>query len=869
MNSSPARLRAFRNAPIKQKLRIVILATTAASLLLAGLGIVAADYRIFRRDLERDLSALANIVGDNSTAALVFDDRRVAAETLSALKARPHLVGACLYRLDGAPFASYVRHNAAFACPAAPERQAIVTTAEGLAVSHPVMLDGRPVGALFLLYDLEEVPERVMLFSGIVLLILVLSTGVVVVFSSGLRALIATPIARLAGAAQTVSESGDYGIRVPKESGDELGVLVDAFNEMLARIQARDEELQDARNSLATTLASIGDAVISTAGGRIVLANPAAAALLRWPEAELPGKPIDEVFRLVDEHSRRPIESPVDRTRRDDAVVSSSDNTLVIARDGAEIPIDHSAAPIRQHGRPVGVVLVFRDTTERRHARRDAAYLAAIVESSEDAIIGKTPEGVIQTWNAGAERVYGYTAAEVIGRRMLEILPPDRQHEESDILERMRSGQQMFHFDTVRVRKDGARIDVSLTISPIRDKSGQMLGISHVARDITEQKRAAEQLRHTQKLESLGVLAGGIAHDFNNLLTGILGNASLALEDLPNSPARQSIEAVVAASERAAQLAQQMLAYSGKGRFIVERVDLSAVVRSTLRMIRAAVPAGVELRTNLTEPLPPVEADPGQIQQLVMNIIINGAEAIPEEAAGSVTIVTRAVEIGPGHPELEPGRYVAFEVTDTGSGMDAATKARIFDPFFTTKFTGRGLGLAAVVGIVRGHRGTIDVDSAPGKGATFRILLPATTGGPVEKAPAAPQPPITAKEGGLVLVIDDESVVRKFARHTLERHGFTAVEAENGSRGVDIFRECAGQLRAVVLDLTMPVMSGEEALAQMKAIDGNIPVILSSGFNEHQAVQRFEGKGLAGFLQKPYRSDALVQKVREVLTRRS
>jgi two-component system, cell cycle sensor histidine kinase and response regulator CckA len=868
MNTGPTRLRAFRNAPIKQKLRIVILATTAASLLLAGLGIVGADYRIFRRDLERDLSALADIIGDNSTAALLFDDPRVAAETLSALKARPHMVAGCLYRREGALFASYIRNGSGFVCPAAPEKQSVGSTAQGLAVAHPVMMDGRPAGALFLLYDLREVPERVRLFTGIVLLILVLSSGLVLVFSSGLRALIAAPIARLAGAARTVSESGDYGIRVPKESADELGVLVDAFNQMLARIQARDEELQDARNSLATTLASIGDAVISTAGDRIVLANPAAAALLRWPEAELQGRPINEVFRVIDEHTRGPIESPVDRALRENAVVSSSDNALVIARDGAEVPIDHSAAPIRQHGKTIGVVLVFRDTTERRHARRDAAYLAAIVESSEDAIIGKTPDGIIQSWNAGAQRVYGYAADEVIGRRMLEILPPDRQHEESDILERMRSGQQMFHFETVRVRKDGKLIDVALTISPIRDKSGAMLGISHVARDIGEQKRAAEQLRHTQKLESLGVLAGGIAHDFNNLLTGILGNASLAMEDLPPSPARDSIEAVVAASERAAQLAQQMLAYSGKGRFIVERVDLSAVVRSTLRMIRAAVPAAVELRTDLANPLPPVEADPGQIQQLVMNIIINGAEAIPDDTAGSVTIVTRALDIGPGHRELAPGPYVAFDVTDTGSGMDAATKARIFDPFFTTKFTGRGLGLAAVLGIVRGHRGAIEVDTAPGKGSTFRILLPAVTGAVVENTPAAPPAKTTAQEGGLILVIDDEAVVRSFARHTLERHGFTVLQAENGARGVDLFHEHLGQLRAVVLDLTMPVMSGEEALARMKAVDGNVPVILSSGFNEHQAVQRFEGKGLAGFLQKPYRAAALIQKLHEVLTRR-
>ncbi len=871
------RMPGFRNAPIKQKLLVIIMATTATALLLAGVGMVAADALLFRTSMERDLLALASIVGDNSTAALAFDVPEVARETLSALRARQHIVTACLFQVDGELFARYSRPGSSVDCPNPRPSLDMRPGAGGLVVSRPVVLKGQRIGTLTLLYDRGEVQERLRLYTAIVGLILLLSCVAAFLFSSRLRAVIAIPISRLARAATSVSESGDYSIRVQNDSADELGILIDTFNAMLGRIQSRDIELQNARTSLQTTLTSIGDAVISTdTEGRIIFANPVARSLLRWPGPDLEGSHIDEVFRIVNEFTRAKVESPVQRVLREGIIVGLANHTILIAADGTEVPIDDSAAPIHQNGRVAGVVLVFRDITERRRAQQDAAYLASIVESSEDAIVGKSPDGIIQTWNAGAERLYGYKAQDVIGQPMLQLLPPERRHEESNILERIRAGSRVVHFETVRTRKDGTPIDVSLTISPIRDKTGQIVGASHVARDITEQKRTAEQMRQTQKLESLGVLAGGIAHDFNNLLTGILGNASIALDDLgPGSPARAPIESVISASERAAQLAQQMLAYSGKGRFVLEQIDLSARVRETLPLIKTSIPTTVELRLDLAEHLPVVEADASQVQQLIMNIIINAAEAVPEGRAGTVTIVTRPESIAAdiknqddgNHGEPSPGRYVLLEVTDNGSGMDEHTKARIFDPFFTTKFTGRGLGLAAALGIVRGHRGAIQVISAPGQGTTFRVLLPAAAGATAAgRAENSEEPEARGLRGaGLILVVDDEQIVRSLARHALERYGYSVLLAEDGGRGLDLFRREADRIRCVVLDLTMPVLSGEETLTRMKAVRTDIPIILSSGFNEVQAVRRFEGKGLAGFLQKPYKAAGLVETVRRVL----
>jgi CheY-like chemotaxis protein len=287
-------------------------------------------------------------------------------------------------------------------------------------------------------------------------------------------------------------------------------------------------------------------------------------------------------------------------------------------------------------------------------------------------------------------------------------------------------------------------------------------------------------------------------------------------------------------------------------------------------LIQAAIPRTVGLHFDLAEDLPAIDADPSQIQQLMMNIVINGAEAIPEGQPGTVTIATR-LEIPdeqyvrshtePGSRSLRPAKYVLLEVRDSGSGMDEATKARMFDPFFTTKFTGRGLGLAAVQGIVRGHGGSLDVSTAPGKGTLFRVLLPALKAA-VQPAPQKQSQSAALRGWGTILVVDDEDMVRTFAKQVLEQQGYKVLPAEDGERGLQIFRAESERIRCVVLDLTMPVMSGEETLARMRALRTDILIILSSGFNELEAVRRFEGKGLAGFLQKPYRVTALLETVK-------
>jgi PAS domain S-box-containing protein len=383
---------------------------------------------------------------------------------------------------------------------------------------------------------------------------------------------------------------------------------------------------------------------------------------------------------------------------------------------------------------------------------------------------------------------------------------------------------------------------------------------------LEERRRSEEQLRNAQKLESLGVLAGGIAHDFNNLLVGVLGNAGMAMLELPeDSPARQAIRDIEISAQRAAELTRQMLAYSGRGRVHVEPIDLSQVVEEMSQLLRRVIAKQAQLSLRLRRGLPAVVADITQIRQIVMNLITNASDALGDQP-GTITLETSLVDATPAmlastylNEALPAGPYICLEVSDTGAGMTRETSTRIFEPFFTTKFTGRGLGLAAVLGIVRGHKGAIDVQSEPGAGTTFRVLLPASAR-PAEAATPATHAPL-GHGSGLVMLVDDEESVRGLARRVLERGGYSVLEAESGEEALARLETQAGQVRAIVLDLTMPGMSGEATLQEMRRRRISVPVIVSSGY-----VPEEEGT-LAGvpFLAKPYKPAELIKAVRTAI----
>jgi signal transduction histidine kinase len=377
-----------------------------------------------------------------------------------------------------------------------------------------------------------------------------------------------------------------------------------------------------------------------------------------------------------------------------------------------------------------------------------------------------------------------------------------------------------------------------------------------VLRDVTQRRLVEERLGHAQRLESVGQLAGGVAHDFNNLLQAVLGHLDLALPDLaPGSAARESVEQSAQAARRATDLTRQLLAYSGRGRFVVRQVDLSGLVRENGHLFRASVPHTCAIELRLAEGLPPAEADVGQVQQVIMNLITNAADAIGTQP-GSISISTELREGGPGAlagsrlADVAPSdAYVCIEVVDTGCGMDPPTQERLFDPFFSTKGLGRGLGMSALLGIVRSHRGGLFVESSPGHGTTVRVLFPVSTAAAAQ-APA-PRPAVPAV-AGTVLVVDDEALVRRACQSMLRSMGLKVLAAASGQEAEALLRAHPGEVRFVVLDLSMPGMDGVETLEALLAIEPRLRILLSSGFDEQAAAGRPSAARAAGFIQKPY-----------------
>jgi len=388
--------------------------------------------------------------------------------------------------------------------------------------------------------------------------------------------------------------------------------------------------------------------------------------------------------------------------------------------------------------------------------------------------------------------------------------------------------------------------------------------------------RMEQKLRQSQKMESLGILAGGIAHDFNNLLMAILGNTELAIERATHGEEAVSfLNQVMEATVRASSLTNAMLAYSGRGQFLIEVLDLGELVRGMQGILQGSLPKSLDFQMEL-EPVAPIEADTGQIQQIVMNLILNASEA-SVDSGGSVTIRTRSVDctarhlvgnlVRREHPDywVDPGPYVCLEVEDNGVGMTPEVKERLFDPFFTTKFAGRGLGMAAVLGIVYGHKGVLLVDSDPGKGTRFQVFFPVTTRN--LKDPTPKRSERSEALSGRVLVVDDESALRDLARISLENAGLEVLSAEDGWEALEVFRRSRGAIDVVILDLSMPRLGGIETLAELRRLDEDARVILVSGFSPEEAMGHVGEDRPTDFLQKPYAAGELLSKIRELLSR--
>ena len=632
-----------------------------------------------------------------------------------------------------------------------------------------------------------------------------------------------------------------------------LAVLVDVTEQKramtaLRRSEAKFGALFEAMTEGVALHELVRDATGQPTDYRILATNPAYETHLGISSSRARGALASELYGL----SRPPY----------------LDTFAEVARTGRSAAFETYFPPLEKHMRISAVALdpdhfasIFEDVTEQIRAiealRQSEASYRGLFDGVHEAIYIQDKEGRFVDVNRGALEMYGYRREDFIGRTPEFLSAPgmnDLAAVQSRIQRAFAGEPQQFEF--WGRRKNGEAFPKEVRVYP-GTYFGQDVVVA-LSIDISERRRSEEALRQAQKLESLGVLAGGIAHDFNNLLTAIMGNLNLAQMNLPDAaPAQPYLDAVERTVLKASDLTKQMLAYSGKGRFVVKAQDLNVIVKEMLHLLQVSISKKADLRIELQEDLPAILAEAAQVQQVVMNLVTNASDSLGARQ-GVIRVATTLELLEPAvirrqfpNQDLLPGEYVVLEVADTGCGIPEDVLGRIFDPFFTTKTAGRGLGLSALLGILRGHRAGIRIHSEPGKGSTFDVFFPAS------KDSAAPDqssgPGQHGSMSGTVLLVDDEEMILDSTGRALESMGLRVVTARDGVQGMERFLELGPELSLVVMDLSMPRMDGATAFMAMHKARPEIPVLLSSGYDPQEPGEDLMGKGLAGFIQKPYR----------------
>ena len=630
--------------------------------------------------------------------------------------------------------------------------------------------------------------------------------------------------------------------------------------------------------------------IIVDQSGTIIAANQQTTILFGYKSEELLGQKIELLIpeRHLAAHERHRAEYVSQPRIRQ---MGAGLELFARRKDRSEFAVEISLSPVRTAEGMV-VLSALRDISARKEVEQELrrahaelgersnrqiyeyrSRLASIIDSSEDAIIGKTLEGIITSWNRGAEHIYGYTEQEMIGKSVSLLTPPDRPDEIPEILRRIKQGETVSHLESIRVTKDGRYLNISLTVSPIRDEAGTIIGASAIGRDVTAQKRAEDQLRQSQKMEAIGRLAGGVAHDFNNILGIITACTELLRARFNADGSSQYVDNIRKAAERGATLTRQLLAFSRQQVVQTTILDLNERLKETGKLLRPLMGDDVEVAIVPQSKSALVEADPMQLDQVVLNLAVNARDAMPK--GGKLILQTSTVIfddlLASQHAPLKPGRYVTLSVSDTGTGMDQATAARIFEPFFTTKEVGKGtgLGLSMVYGIVRQSNGHILVYSEPGRGTTFKVYLPSAE----EKLNAASgveQERIPERRTGMtVLLVEDDEIMRLLTKEMLEEHGYKVIEAADGKIALDQVSGNKQKIDVLLTDVVMRNVSGPELVRQLGASHPEMAVVYMSGYTGELLGEREVFQSGTRLLEKPFTRATLLNKIEAAIREHS
>jgi PAS domain S-box-containing protein len=660
--------------------------------------------------------------------------------------------------------------------------------------------------------------------------------------------LVATSHARRTALVSAVSMSG-------------IAVALVVLLVLVGRRAARD--IRRSEQWLATTLSSIGDGVIATdAGGAIRFVNPVAAELTGWSQADARGRPLDEVFRVVGAADRLPAKNMVEQVLRQGTLAGRTNHTVLIRRDGAEFPIEDSGAPIRGDGGEItGVVLVFKDASAARAAQQalqsSEERLRLALEGAELGAVDhdlRTGEAV---WNDRLYAIVGYPRKTPVSAEMISLqTAPEDWEQVQRTLQQAKISRSPFRSEHRIVRANDKAVRwVSCNGIFLYDKEGRAIRFIGVVRDVTERRRLEAQVRQSQKLDALGTLAGGIAHDFNNILAVLRGNLALIRSEIPVEhrimPSVLDMERVC---NRATALVRQILTFGSRHDRDRQVMQLEDVIAEGMKLLRATLPAEIEIRTQYAPGLPTVLADPNQIQQVIANLGINACHAIGRRQGRiEVQLDTLQVdrELASTSADLKEGRYVRLRFSDDGSGIPRDILDRIFEPFFTTKGpnAGTGLGLSVVRGILKNHDAAISVYSEPGRGTRFDLYFPAAqdTGQAASAARAEPK----RGRGERILYLDDEESLVVLAKRLLERMGYQVTGFNDSAQALAAFKTAPGDFDLVLTDLSMPGMSGMEVSRRMLEIRPDIPVLLASGYVRNEDVEQARSIGIREVIWKP------------------
>ncbi len=858
---------------IRSKLLVLVMVVSSSALVLVSAAFVLYQQYTFRQRLVKDSATQARMLAENCIGALSFRDRKDAQEVLNSLRAKPDIAYAALYQENDEVFAAYRRPEFSDPPQVTPVTYRHRFEGSWLLVKEKIVLNDTVIGSVFLQTDLRQLDE---IFWQSFLVAVLASLGVLLLaffISARLQGLISAPITHLAKVAETVSRKEDYRMRASKKGEDEIGDLTDAFNNMLDQVEKRDLALRESEELLRAVFESTGDGMLIVNAERLVAGY-------------------NQRFASIWQLAAAPLEQTTDRGLFANAGLRSRDskffwtgmdelyNSRDVSMDEVQLEDDRTferfSSPLIKNDEQAGRIWSFREITYRKRAdvelKQLRHLLSNIIDSMPSVLVGVDTAGRITQWNREAEKLTGISA-DVARRRPLADVAPRWAGVAGRIAQAIREGKPQKEQNIRSIEGQVEKIS-DITVYPLISGNVETVeGVVIRVDDVTERVKLDEQLRHAQKLESVGRLAGSVAHDLNNLLSPMLGYAQLLrLELEEGDPQHTKASEIEKAALGARALVQQLLAFSRKQVLKMKVVDLDEVIANFTDILQRTVRPNIKIQVTQTANLMHIKADVTQLEQILMNLVVNAQDAVPE--GGTIAIATANVELGQTEKgknlNLAPGPYVVFTVSDQGTGMDAYTLQNMFEPFFTTKEAGQGtgLGLATIDGIVKQHHGQIDVHSQLGRGTSFEIFFPGVT----DKKDQSESQPVSAESNSAppaetILVVEDTASVRELVCEILHKQGYQVIDHGNAEDCMKFMAGFDEPVQLLLTDIVMPGINGGELYDRLRAIRPDLRVVYMSGYSEEVIDRQGILKPGVDFIQKPIAVQDLLEKVSAVLHR--